>query len=501
MARKRTRTTVVLAALIPLLATGLATAGAEEPAVPATPLPAHLEEIRAAEATELYGDPAVRPMDERQTSIISLGDSQISGEGVGNYEDPTDGPDNWCHRSHDAAIHRTGIPADITYNAACSGAKTENIRIGGRQQYADELVQSDSLAIAARNTRLDTILLVAGANDDLEFGPVMTDCTVRWFLLWQGPCAPVYNPGWQDRVDGLKPKVEATINDLHTVMADAGYSRADYTLVVMGYPGPVGPDFEDNPRFPGKLIGGCTLHTSDAAWGRNTAVPLFQEGMREAVRNAGATYLDASRLFHGHEVCMETPWVRGLTVDLSNPFPPDSNSVRQSFHPNGRGHGAFASCLTQLRASGLSEASCAVPAGTEEAVLYAGAWDDSFAPLRNAGTGTCLGVAGEKTRNRTAVSGAACDDSRSQGWWQDTAKGTVHIELSHDRCLDVPSSRYVAGAGLQVFDCHGQGNQQWTTAGGTLSPVEAPGMCATLTGPTSRLTLQECDGSPAQSFT
>ncbi|WP_408907140.1 hypothetical protein [Streptomyces cavernicola] len=93
-----------------------------------TPLPPELEKIRAAEATQLYGDSAERPLSERKSALISLGDSEISGEGIGTYEPPTNGPDNWCHRSADAAIHKTAIPADVTYNVSCSGAYTLGTR-------------------------------------------------------------------------------------------------------------------------------------------------------------------------------------------------------------------------------------------------------------------------------------------------------------------------------------------------------------------------------------
>ncbi|MFJ9409224.1 ricin-type beta-trefoil lectin domain protein [Streptomyces sp. NPDC101393] len=464
------------------------------------PLPPELEKIRAQEAAKLYGDPAERPVGERKTSLISLGDSEISGEGVGTYEPGTDGPANWCHRSPDAAIHRTGIAADVTYNAACSGAYSGNIRIGGSKQYADELVQSDSLAIAARNTRLKMVLLVAGANDDLQFGPVMTDCVERWFLL-QGTCEQKYRPGWQARVDRLVPKVEQTVGDLRTVMRDAGYADGDYRLVVMSYPSPIGPDVEDNPHYPGKLPGGCTGYTSDAGWGRNAAVPAFEKGMRKAAGDTGATYLDASRLFHGHEVCMEDTWARGLYVNLSNPFPPDANSVRQSFHPNARGHGAFASCLTQLYASGLREASCADPASTGQPTLYAGAWDDAYRPLKNAGTGTCVDATGGSSRNGTAVGGWDCADQRNQRWWFDPERRAVHVELSQDRCLDVPEARYEPGAALVLWNCSGAANQQFVRAdGGTVRPAAAQSLCLTLGAAKDPLRLRTCDGSAAQRF-
>ncbi|MGA4851026.1 ricin-type beta-trefoil lectin domain protein [Streptomyces sp. G5(2025)] len=465
----------------------------------AAPLPPELEKIRAAEATELYGSPAERPMAERKTGLISLGDSEISGEGVGTYEPGTDGPDNWCHRSPDAAIHRTGIPADVTYNVACSGAQTVNIRIGGQKQYADELVQSDNLAVKARNTRIKTILLVIGANDDLQFAPVMTDCVTR-YLLSQGACAGKYHDGWQARVDALVPKVEQSIRDLKTVMKDAGYQEGDYQLVAMGYPSPIGPDFRDNPKFPGKLACGGLGYDSDTEWGRNYAVPTFEKGMRKAAGDAGATYLDNSRLFHGHEVCMEDTWARGLYVDVSNPFPPDSNSVRQSFHPNARGHAAFASCLTQLHESGYREASCADPASTGRPKLYKGAWDDAYKPLKNEGTGTCVDVDASKSRNSTEVQGWDCTGNRNQSWWYDGTRRSLHTGLTQDRCLDVPDGAYKEGAAVVLWNCHGGGNQKFVREAGTVRPAAADGLCLSLAGAKEPLRLQKCTGAANQRF-
>ncbi|MET9951018.1 ricin-type beta-trefoil lectin domain protein [Streptomyces sp. NPDC006339] len=483
--------------------TAAAPAGAADTATAAgitsVPLPPELEAIRAAEATAIYGSPEERPLAQRRTGLISLGDSEISGEGVGTYEPPTDGPTNWCHRSPDAAIHRTGIPADLTFNVSCSGAYTGNIRIGGSKQYADELVQSDNLAVKARNTRIKMVLLVAGANDDLQFGPVMTDCVTRYLTL-QGPCEPKYAPGWQARVDGLVPKVEQTVRDLRTVMRDAGYADGDYKLVVMGYPSPIGPDFHDNPGFPGKLACGGLGYDSDTTWGRDTAVPAFERGMRRAAAATGAVYLDNSRLFHGHEVCMEDTWARGLYVDLSKPGTPDENSVRQSFHPNKGGHAAFASCLTQLYGTSLREASCADVNSSGRPVLFPFAWDDVYKPLKNAATGNCLDVNASRSANGTAVLGWDCHGGRNQGWWYDSARRTLHTELTQDRCLDVPGANYRAGTALVVWNCHGAAHQTFVRDGATLRPAAAPGLCLTQGAAREPIRLQGCDGSANQRF-
>ncbi|WP_406862890.1 ricin-type beta-trefoil lectin domain protein [Streptomyces sp. HUAS MG47] len=482
--------------------TTAAPAGAADTAPRTTasvPLPPELEAIRAAEATKIYGSPEERPLAQRKTGLISLGDSEISGEGVGTYEAPTNGPTNWCHRSPEAAVHRTGIPADLTFNVSCSGAYSGNIKIGGSKQYADELVQSDNLAIKARNTKIKMVLLVAGANDDLQFGPVMTDCVQR-FLLSQGPCEPKYAPGWQARVDALVPKVEQTARDLRTVMRDAGYADGDYKLVLMGYPSPIGPDFRDNPSFPGKLACGGMGYDSDTVWGRNTAVPAFERGMRKAAQTTGATYLDNSRLFHGHEVCMEDPWARGLYIDLSKPGTPDENSVRQSFHPNARGHAAFASCLTQLYDSGLREASCADVNSKGTPTLFPLAWDDAYKPLKNEATGNCVDVDAATSTNGTRVLGWDCHGGRNQTWWYDSARQTVHTGLTQDRCVDVPSTSNAAGTALIVWNCHGGANQKFVKNGATIRPAAATGMCLTQSAAKEPIRLQTCTGAPNQRF-
>ncbi|MEV4430786.1 ricin-type beta-trefoil lectin domain protein [Streptomyces sp. NPDC049602] len=465
-------------------------------AAASTPLPAELEQIRATEATALYGSPEERPMAERKTGLVTIGDSEISGEGAGAYWPGTDGPTNWCHRSQDAAIYRTGIPADVSTNIACSGAATYHVKIGGVKQYADQLVQSDHLAIKARNTRIKMVVVVLGANDDVQFGPVMTDCVERW-VFSKGTCEPTYAPGWQARVDGMVPKVAATVTDLRKVMRDAGYADDAYKLALMSYPSPISPDMQDNPNFPGKLPGGCLGYDSDAAWGRNTAVPVFERGIRKAAQLSGASYLDASRLFHGHEVCMESTWARGFFY--SGAFPPDENSVRQSYHPNAAGHGAFAACFTQFYASGLREASCADPASTNAPKLYAGAWDDMFKPIRNEATGQCLDTVGGSSRNYTAVVGWDCHGGRNQTWWYDPEQGSIHVGLSHDRCLD--SRDIAAPTAAILWNCHGGTNQKWTRpTDGTIRPATANGLCLTQPAANKAAALQPCNGSPAQRF-
>src|SRR5690606_31606887 len=147
-------------------------------------------------------------------------------------------------------------------------------------------------------------------------------------------------------VEVSQASVEEGIESVKQTMTDAGYLAADYELVLMSYASPGGPDVEDNPDFPGWYRGGCLLYLHDAAFARNKAVPLLELGIREAAANTGVRYLNAGRLFDGHGVCEDNTWARGIYVEVGEL--PSEHAFRQSLHPNARGHGAFAQCMTQM---------------------------------------------------------------------------------------------------------------------------------------------------------
>jgi hypothetical protein len=489
-----------------VLATALALPAFAGPAAPAAaadrptiqPLPANLEAIRAAEATALYGSPEIRPIEQRRTALITMGDSEISGEGVGNYVPGTHGPDNWCDRSYDQAVFRTGIPSDTQYNLACSGATPWNLVAGGPTQH-NELNQGDYLAIKARNTRVKLIWVVVGANGDgtIQFGPVATDCAIRR-VFFQGACWPTYTDQWTIRTDGSRRAVEEALDSIRQTMTNAGYLRSDYELVLMSYPSPVSPDVEDNPNFPGWYAGGCLLYLADTAFARNKAVPLFESALRAAAANTGTRYLDASRLFHGHEVCTDNTSVRGLYIELGIW---DANAARQSFHPNARGHGMFAQCITQFWNSGLQQATCVDPASTGTGVLYDGLME--FRQLRNAATDTCVDGKGYNSRNGTVQQSYACHGGRNQGFWYDPTRQSLHSELSHDRCLDVSGGSLTADTPVNIYDCHGGVNQKFVFVGNQLKPAGASDLCVAFDDPllgTPRLRLATCSSSTRQQW-
>lgn len=497
--RKRLVAALASAAMTALALT--ATAGsaqaAERPDI--VPLPEHLETIRAAEATELYGAPEILPLEERKSSLISMGDSQISGEGVGNYDPDTHTDGNWCDRSYDQALFRTGIESDVEYNISCSGAASQHLVEGSGRHQWNELNQGDHLAIKARNTDVDLVWIIVGANDEggIEFGPTATQC-VTDRILFRGPCWPDHTEDWEARVEVSRQGVETAIDSVRHTMTDAGYLATDYDLVVMSYASPGGPDVEDNPDFPGWYRGGCLLYLADAAFARNKAVPLFEQGIREAALNQDVRYLNAQRLFDGHGVCEEQPWARGVYTEVG--LLPSEHAFRQSLHPNYLGHGAFAQCITRFYERQEWETStCVDPASTGGAVLYEGLFE--FKDVKNTDSGLCVDAEGYDSRNGTALLSAACNGGRNQGFWYDEQRRSLHVELSHDRCVDVEGGRMRVGTAVLLWDCHGGLNQQFVVTDAGIHPVGHSDLCLGFdgTGPDAALTLGEC-GTAASAF-
>jgi hypothetical protein len=493
-ARRRSLAAAALVAglVLPFL-TGVASPASAADRPPVQPLPANLEAIRATEATALYGSPEIRPFDQRKTALLTMGDSEISGEGVGNYVPGTHQDGNWCDRSYDQAVFRTGIASDVQFNIACSGATPWNLIPGGPTQH-NELNQGDNLAIKARNTHLKLVWVVAGANGDgtIQFGPVATDCAISR-VFFSGPCYPDYTDVWTTRVAGTQAAVEQALTSIRQTMTAAGYLNSDYELVLQSYPSPMSPDVEDNPNFPGWYSGGCLVYLADAAFARNKAVPLFEGGLRRAAANTGTRYLDNSRLFHGHEVCTDNTSVRGLYIEVGIW---DENAARQSFHPNARGHGMFAECMTQFYNSGLPSGTCVDQASTGHGTLVAGLME--FKQLRNAATGTCVDGKGYDSRNSTVQQSYACHGGRNQGFWYDPAGQSLHSELSHDRCLDVAGGSLTSGTAVNIYDCRGGVNQKWVFAGSQLKAAGNQSLCLAFDRPlfgTPRLRLAGCSSS------
>ncbi|MFI9379811.1 GDSL-type esterase/lipase family protein [Kutzneria sp. NPDC052558] len=305
--------------------------------------------------------PPPRPPDNAPHAIVALGDSTMSGEGAGAYTPDTDGADNdWCHRSPQAMPQHIKL-AGITkiFNFACSGSNAQAIRLDG--PHTVEPSQAAQLAAVAGQYRIDAVVIAVGANDDPQFGSLLTNCVDAIFTSTQPGCGKQVDPQWQNRVDAMVPKVAAALRDVRRVMIEHGYPDTAYNLVLQSYAAPVAPDMLRSLQN----VGGCPIRTDDLRWVQDRGVPILNDGIRRAAQQAGARFLDLSRAGVGHEACHGgQEWFTRLTVNWQD-FQDKAryaHALQQSFHPNSAGYTAFAQCMSQFLTLTERQAAC-VPDG------------------------------------------------------------------------------------------------------------------------------------------
>ncbi|MEM7153459.1 MAG: RICIN domain-containing protein [Myxococcota bacterium] len=105
-----------------------------------------------------------------------------------------------------------------------------------------------------------------------------------------------------------------------------------------------------------------------------------------------------------------------------------------------------------------------------------------------------------------------CHGKDNQLWLFRPASGggfTIHSKDDDDLCLDVPSSNYVTGQGLQLYPCHGGSNQVFRTFGfdsqsATIRPRSATHMCLDVRGAVktnqAAIQLYPCHGGANQAW-
>jgi lysophospholipase L1-like esterase len=298
--------------------------------------------------------------DDRPAAAVSLGDSAASGEGARSYETGTDQTGvNQCHRSTVSYIHQTNVAGiDETINLACSGADSANLMTGGPGQW-NETSQADQLATAAATHNVELITLQIGANDEPGFADTVLECVIRWAVIFGPGCRDTVGAEWPARVEAMQPKAVAAVQDVRQVMASAGYTDADYDLIIVSYASPV----TENVQF-GHALAGCPIRKADAQWGRTVATTLLSDALADVAAQTGARYLDLSRATEGHEACNRNvpssqEWVRPLTVRVEQVlYGIGGHLVQESFHPNARGHDQMGRCLGEFASGGAPSATC-----------------------------------------------------------------------------------------------------------------------------------------------
>jgi hypothetical protein len=343
-----------------------------------------------------------------ESSIVSLGDSFISGEAgrwqgnsivstgdragtdrawTGTGYDPArvygTTAVNGCHRSDVAEVNSTVVYIHRKINLACSGAVTANIfrPSNGGQGQNGEPSQGLQLRYVAQVTNAKVVVLSIGGND-LGFADIIRQCA-QAYAAKTGPCNPSQQAVVSSRRAAAFAGVAKAIDEIRAVMEESGYSRSNYRLIVQSYGSPVPRASE--ARYPELGAdrgagGGCPFYDADLNWARDSLVNQIADGLHFVAASRGAEFLDLRNSLQGHEVCASasrqatltqspspstSEWARFLTLNLVQ------GDIQETLHPNAYAQKALGRCLSLAVNFGPGSGSCrARPGSGPDAMTY-----------------------------------------------------------------------------------------------------------------------------------
>ncbi|MGX1675301.1 non-reducing end alpha-L-arabinofuranosidase family hydrolase [Streptomyces sp. NPDC055400] len=122
--------------------------------------------------------------------------------------------------------------------------------------------------------------------------------------------------------------------------------------------------------------------------------------------------------------------------------------------------------------------------------------------LRGVGSGRCLDVPNASQTDGTYLQIWDCSGKANQQW---TSTDSGQLTVYGNKCLDVPGHATAPGTRVQIWSCSGGANQQWrVNSDGTIVGVES-GLCLEVTGSgTANGTAVEiwtCNGGSNQKWT
>ncbi len=312
------------------------------------------------------------------TAAVALGDSFISGEGAGSYQNVishqgvSQGFNGWngdnrsgfyCHRSANASIHVASLPGiDARFNLACSGGQPHDIAQASRARPNGRYVASqiDQLTVVAQTHDIDVVLIGLGSNNaTFTFGQLASKCVetflqdawIGWWEFWAGPWNKDQDPCSNSDFPSASARAAATAETVAAVrqvlqVLDQIDADGEHRVVIQDYTNPLPPDFDskfhtedrrsdtrDKFRALGRerYAGGCPTHR--ASLGPAATFTAHLGSMVASVRSTLATefpgdelvYLSVQRAFDGARLCERSNSPSGA---LATP-------VRFQKHPNG----------------------------------------------------------------------------------------------------------------------------------------------------------------------
>ena len=122
--------------------------------------------------------------------------------------------------------------------------------------------------------------------------------------------------------------------------------------------------------------------------------------------------------------------------------------------------------------------------------------------LRGVGSGRCLDVPNSSQTDGTYLQIYDCSGGTNQQW---TLTASNQLTVYGNKCLDVPGHATAAGTRVEIWTCNGGTNQQWrVNSDGTIVGVQS-GLCLDVTGAGTAngtaVQLWTCNGGSNQKWT
>ncbi|WP_433788683.1 endo-1,4-beta-xylanase [Actinoplanes sp. CA-252034] len=219
-------------------------------------------------------------------------------------------------------------------------------------------------------------------------------------------------------------------------------------------------------------------------------------GVDVALTEVDVTNSSTSQYAGLTQACINVPRCIGITVWGVR----DSDSWRSNESPllfdgGGNKKAAYNSVLNVLNAagpgpsappssSGSPSPSPSVPSGDARRIL-------------GAQSGRCVDVPSASQNNGTRVQLYDCNGQTNQQW---TLTASRQLTVYGNRCLDAAGSGN--GAAVQIYSCNGQTNQQWNVnENGTITGVQS-GRCLDVWGSANgqQIQIYDCNGQANQRF-
>jgi hypothetical protein len=264
-------------------------------------------------------------------SYVALGDSYTSGPGIQPQVASVPG----CLRSQANYPHLVASDLGLAFrDASCSGAQTKDMTASQDvDPNPDPPPQFDALD---RSTKVVTIGI--GGND-IGFVDIAETC-VRLATeqpLAPAPCRDYYNANGiiHDRIDALKPRLDAVLAGIHQRAPSA-------KVFVVGYP-------DILPEDPARYVecrATLPVATGDVPYLRDKVEKLLNLTIKNRAAAHGAFYVDTYGPSIGHDAC-QPPALRWV-----EPVAPAADAA--PVHPNRLGMEATAADVrAALKAHGV----------------------------------------------------------------------------------------------------------------------------------------------------